>query len=297
MSGSPYAIWPTNAVGTGLANYDITYLAGDLIITVAALEVTADNKTKDYGAVDPLLTWQITSGSLQPSDVLTGALTRAPGENVGTYPIRQGTLSAGANYVLTFTEGLFEIVDLAPDVNVLSMNWTLNFATGLFEGTLAAINNGAGPVPADYDYWFRLPVTAEWRLWITSGSLPDGKTYVNLTSAVRAELAGTGNRDQVWDPGEQISVSGMVMYHRRRVNPRNYVVPSEAFTEGRLFQEADSDQNSVLSAVERDTALEEWENGRLTDGELLDAVRLSRGAAYLWSKEIRAWECLENDLR
>ena len=36
-------------------------------------------------------------------DTLTGALTRASGENVGTYAIQQGTLAASGNYALTYT--------------------------------------------------------------------------------------------------------------------------------------------------------------------------------------------------
>ena len=50
----------------------------------------------------PALTYQITSGSLVSGDSLTGALTRVPGETVGTYAIQQGSLAASANYALTY---------------------------------------------------------------------------------------------------------------------------------------------------------------------------------------------------
>ena len=36
------------------------------------------------------------------TDAFTGALTRVAGENIGTYAIQQGTLTAGANYALTY---------------------------------------------------------------------------------------------------------------------------------------------------------------------------------------------------
>src|SRR5262249_47038112 len=40
-----------------------------------------------------------------------GALHRAPGENVGSYPIDQGALTAGSNYSIAFTNGVpFAIV-------------------------------------------------------------------------------------------------------------------------------------------------------------------------------------------
>src|SRR5439155_8037900 len=38
--------------------------------------------------------------------VFTGALGRAAGENVGSYAITQGTLSAGSNYTIVFTAGV-----------------------------------------------------------------------------------------------------------------------------------------------------------------------------------------------
>ncbi len=42
VAGSPYAITPSAAVGTGLGNYTITYVDGDLTVTAAPLTVTAD---------------------------------------------------------------------------------------------------------------------------------------------------------------------------------------------------------------------------------------------------------------
>ena len=64
--------------------------------------MTADAKSKVYGTADPSLTYQVTSGSLVTGDSFSGALTRATGENVGSYPILQGTLTAGTNYTLTY---------------------------------------------------------------------------------------------------------------------------------------------------------------------------------------------------
>ncbi|MFT4802154.1 MAG: hypothetical protein ACI93N_001931, partial [Flavobacteriaceae bacterium] len=64
------------------------------------ITITADSKTKLYGAVDPAFTYQITSGSLDAGDVLTGGLTRVLGEDVGEYAI-SSTLS-NDNYAITF---------------------------------------------------------------------------------------------------------------------------------------------------------------------------------------------------
>jgi hypothetical protein len=48
-----------------------------------AITVTADAKSKVYGASDPTLTYAITTGSLLLGDALTGTLTRATGTDAG----------------------------------------------------------------------------------------------------------------------------------------------------------------------------------------------------------------------
>jgi hypothetical protein len=83
-------------------NYTLTFVSTNLTISTRAITVTADPKSKTYGDSDPALTAQVTSGSLVGSDSLSGSLTRAAGENVGTYAIQQGTLAASANYNLTY---------------------------------------------------------------------------------------------------------------------------------------------------------------------------------------------------
>src|SRR5262249_14362481 len=67
-----------------------------------SITVSADAKSKTVGAADPVLTYQITAGSLVGGDAFSGGLTRHPGEAAGTYAIRQGSLTAGSNYALTY---------------------------------------------------------------------------------------------------------------------------------------------------------------------------------------------------
>ena len=83
-------------------NYALTYIGANLTISQKTITVTADPKSKTYGDTDPALTYQVTAGSLVSGDGFTGSLTRATGENVGAYAILQGTLTAGANYNLTY---------------------------------------------------------------------------------------------------------------------------------------------------------------------------------------------------
>jgi hypothetical protein len=95
------------AIGQGSlalsSNYVLTFSNSTLTIDQKSISVTADAQTKEYGTSDPTLTYAITSGgSLVDGDAFTGVLTRATGENVGTYAIGQGSLALSSNYALTY---------------------------------------------------------------------------------------------------------------------------------------------------------------------------------------------------
>ena len=69
-------------------------------ITPQPVTVTAAAKTKAYGSSDPTLTYA--SSGLLGTDAFTGTLTRTAGEEVGSYNIAIGTLSAGSNYSVSY---------------------------------------------------------------------------------------------------------------------------------------------------------------------------------------------------
>ena len=91
----------------------MTFVGAQANIATRAITVTADSKSKVYGDADPSFTYDITSGRFANGDTLTGAPAREVGEDVGTYTIRRGTLTAGDDYVLTF-EPAKAVVDKAP---------------------------------------------------------------------------------------------------------------------------------------------------------------------------------------
>ncbi|MBS4012757.1 MAG: hypothetical protein KGZ97_03210, partial [Bacteroidetes bacterium] len=126
----------TRAAGTGVgtyainqgtlsagANYTITYAGALLTITAKPITVVADAKSKVYGAADPAFTYVVTG--LVGADAMSGALTRAAGTGVGTYEINQGTLSAGANYTITYTGALLTITQKSLTITANSFNKTL----------------------------------------------------------------------------------------------------------------------------------------------------------------------------
>ncbi len=113
VAGSTYPIAKGTLALTS-SNYTLTFNGNALTITPAPLTVTADAKTKIYGAIDPALTYQV--AGLQFSDTaltaVTGSVVRATGESVtgGPYAISQGTVaSASSNYTLSFTGNNFTI--------------------------------------------------------------------------------------------------------------------------------------------------------------------------------------------
>ncbi|MGS4345266.1 MBG domain-containing protein [Myroides odoratus] len=87
-------------------NYTITYTANTFTITSAILKITLANQTKVYGDADPAWNYQVQGlANGDTTDVITGSLTRQPGENVGTYAYQEGTMATSANYRLEFTLG------------------------------------------------------------------------------------------------------------------------------------------------------------------------------------------------
>jgi len=89
----------TLAVG---GNYTFVFDTALFSITPRPVTVTADAQSKTYGDADPTFTYNITTGNKLPTDNFSGALTRATGQNVGTYAILEGDLTLGSNYTLTY---------------------------------------------------------------------------------------------------------------------------------------------------------------------------------------------------
>ena len=75
--------------------------------------MTANARSKVYGAALPSLTYSY-SGLVNgdTASVFTGALatTATVSSGSGTYPVTQGTLSAGLNYAVNFNPGTLTII-------------------------------------------------------------------------------------------------------------------------------------------------------------------------------------------
>jgi hypothetical protein len=114
VGGGPYHISATlsSTVANALDNYNLTNVGADFTINPRPISVAPDpGQTKVYGDPDPMLTFSVGGSGLASGDTkitaFTGSLSRAAGENVGTYVITQGTLVPTSNYTITgFTTGV-----------------------------------------------------------------------------------------------------------------------------------------------------------------------------------------------
>ncbi len=123
-----------NFSGAPVGSYTLIYTVTDsygcvgndnitVNVTKKPLTVTADDQTKDCGELDPVLSYQISSGSLVSGDDFSGSLTRQSGESIGSYSILQGTLSLNSNYNLSYVAGTFVIDDnTAPVADVATLS-------------------------------------------------------------------------------------------------------------------------------------------------------------------------------
>ena len=116
-------------------NYDVTTTNGTFTIGKKAATVTADNKSKTYGADDPALT-AVVEGTVG-NDTISYTLSRAEGNDVGEYAITVN-LGDNPNYDVTTTNGTFTIGKKAATVTADNKSKTY----GADDPTLTAVVEG-----------------------------------------------------------------------------------------------------------------------------------------------------------
>ncbi|WPU97007.1 MBG domain-containing protein [Mucilaginibacter sabulilitoris] len=116
--------YPITASGAVIANYKIVYVPGTLIINKATLTITAENKSRLYGAPNPALTAAY-SGFVNGDDkesLTTLPVLTTPANTTstpGTYPITaSGTVSS--NYTFNYVPGKLMVNPLS-DANLINL--------------------------------------------------------------------------------------------------------------------------------------------------------------------------------
>lgn len=122
--------YPITATGAASSNYLISYQAGTLTISKAALQVIATNLSKVTGQVNPTLTYTFTGfKNGETSAVLltqpTISTTAVTGSAVGTYPI---TVAGGTsnNYTIGHTAGVLTVTAV-PSSGTKHVRWHRRF--------------------------------------------------------------------------------------------------------------------------------------------------------------------------
>ncbi len=136
-SGTNVGSYPVNFTGTPAImegtvdvteRYDITLVAGNLSITPKEVIVTADNKTKVFGAVDPTLTATI-SGLVEgeAETLITYSLSRAAGETIGNYAITPTGAALQGNYSVSYVPGNLEITAYTGAIKITAKDGTWEY--------------------------------------------------------------------------------------------------------------------------------------------------------------------------
>lgn len=113
VGGSPYAIVPSAAVGTGLANYIVGYANGSLTVNPALLTVTASSETMilrgTVPAISPLYSGFVAGEDGASLTTQASCTTTATAESpVGVYPSTCSSASS-PNYSFGYVDGTVRI--------------------------------------------------------------------------------------------------------------------------------------------------------------------------------------------
>ncbi|MDQ0289312.1 MBG domain-containing protein [Oligosphaera ethanolica] len=187
VKGTHYTLSYADNTNAGIATVTVTGI-GDytgsvnttFAINPATLTVTPNaGQLKVKGSTDPVLTYTTAGAVNDETPAFTGALTRAAGEDAGTYAITQGTLALtndgaflSANYTLAFTAGV---------------NFEIKTPSDFTIGAVVLVYTGAPHAPTP-DVWSGetlLTKDTHYSLSIVSG--------VNAGEEVRVTVVGMGD--------------------------------------------------------------------------------------------------------
>ena len=134
VAGSPYAITPSVAVGSGLGNYIIAYHDGHLTVNAIALDITANNQNKNYSDAFSFTDTEFTTGAgqLKNSDSVTSVtLTSAGAAGTATvagspYAITPSVAVGNGlgNYIIAYHDGHLTVNAIALDITANNQSKT-----------------------------------------------------------------------------------------------------------------------------------------------------------------------------
>ncbi|SNT17662.1 MULTISPECIES: MBG domain-containing protein, partial [unclassified Azospirillum] len=235
---------------TAGANYTITYTGAELAITPAALTITANAQTRIYGDADPTLTYRVSGlkrGDVEGT-VLTGALSRAVGEDVGTYAIGQGGLTANTNYTITYSGAALAITPA-------TLTITANAASKIYGDSTPALTYGVSGLKR-----------GDLAGAVLSGSLTHAGEDAGSHAITQGNLAANANYT--------ISYTGSTL----SITPAALIVTANAVS--RVYGDADPALSYSVSGLKRDDSAAAVLSGALdrAAGENVGTYAISQGS-------------------
>ncbi|MHC5352773.1 MBG domain-containing protein [Myroides sp. LJL115] len=180
-----YAITQGSLVSNG--NYKVDFSGAQLQIVASKLIVLAENGSKIYGQKDPVLTYSVSGipTGESSSSLLKGSLERQSGEDVGSYPIEQGTLEANANYDLEFIGSTFQI--RKADQQIVGFDSTIVVDINETK-TLQLKASATSGLAIEYSYQDKKPSD------VASGTI-DGLVTVSQVGSMKVTATQKGNHN------------------------------------------------------------------------------------------------------
>ena len=164
VAGSPYAIIASNAVGSGLGNYTISYVNGSLTVNTAPLTITANSTTKTYGQTVTFAGTAFSTSGLLNGDSVASVSLSSTGA-AGTAAVN------GSPYVIIASSAVGSGLG----------NYTISYVNGALTVNTAPLTITADSTTKTYGQTVTFPGTA----FTTSG-------LVNSDSVASVSLSSTG---------------------------------------------------------------------------------------------------------
>lgn len=151
VGGSAYDLIPSNALGNGLANYNLVYVNGKLSVNKKGLLITANPQVKYIGAAVPLLTVSyigLVNGETNavlsnPPIISTIANNNSP---AGEYDINVSGATAD-NYLISYQKGILTVrPDVPTSISLANVSLFENAPAGTNAGTLSSTSDNPDAV-------------------------------------------------------------------------------------------------------------------------------------------------------
>ena len=145
-ASSPVGTYPIVVGGASDANYKVTFANGTLTVSKATLTISADSKSKVYGAPLPALTYTITGFVLGEAEAnlatpVAPSTTGTASSSAGTYPITVSGATS-ANYTITFKSGTLTVSKAPLTITADNKTRKQGTANPSFTATYSGFVNG-----------------------------------------------------------------------------------------------------------------------------------------------------------